>query len=56
LYRIYLHVFASNQAAIRTYEKAGFRREGLLRQHAHVDGKYVDVIVMGVLRDEFYAG
>jgi RimJ/RimL family protein N-acetyltransferase len=55
LHRVYLHVFASNAAAIRAYEKAGFHREGLLRQHAHIDGNYVDVVPMGILREEFYA-
>lgn len=53
LRRVYLHVFSSNLAAIRTYEKVGFRREGLLRQAAHIDGAYVDVVVMGILRDEY---
>lgn len=55
LNRVYLHVFASNESAIRAYEKTGFVREGSLRQHAHIDGKHVDVIVMGILREEFYA-
>jgi RimJ/RimL family protein N-acetyltransferase len=49
---VYLHVFADNRAAIRAYEKAGFEREGLLREAAHVGGRYVDVVVMAVLRRE----
>jgi RimJ/RimL family protein N-acetyltransferase len=49
LHRIALHVFADNEAAIRTYEKAGFQREGLLRGAAYVDGRYLDVVVMGIL-------
>jgi RimJ/RimL family protein N-acetyltransferase len=56
LHRIYLNVFAHNAAAIRAYEKAGLRREGVLRQAAHIDGKYVDVVVMAILRDEFQEG
>jgi RimJ/RimL family protein N-acetyltransferase len=55
LHRVVLHVFSSNAAAIRVYEKAGFRREGVLRKAAHIDGEYVDVLIMGILRDE-YAG
>jgi RimJ/RimL family protein N-acetyltransferase len=55
LNRVYLQVFASNEAATRAYEKAGFVHEGVLRHHAHIDGDYVDVNVMGVLREEFYA-
>jgi len=53
LNRVFLHVFAGNERAIRAYEKVGFKREGILRQAAHIDGRYVDVLVMGVVRDEF---
>lgn len=52
LHRVYLNVFANNVRAIRAYEKAGFSREGLLRGAAYIDGNYLDVIVMGILRDE----
>jgi len=52
LHRLFLHVFATNAAAIRAYEKAGFVREGLLREAAHIDGARQDVVVMGVLRQE----
>jgi RimJ/RimL family protein N-acetyltransferase len=55
LHRVFLHAFATNVAAIRVYEKVGFVREGVLRQAAHINGEYVDVMVMGVLRNE-YAG
>lgn len=53
LHRVYLNVFAHNAAAIRAYEKAGFRKEGLLKEAAHIEGKYVDVVAMGILRSEF---
>jgi RimJ/RimL family protein N-acetyltransferase len=50
LHRVSLHVFADNAAAVRCYEKAGFVREGLLRQAAFVDGKWKDIVLMGILR------
>lgn len=53
LERVYLWVFASNDRAIRLYESAGFKREGVLRNAAHIDGRYVNLIAMGVLRKEF---
>lgn len=53
LRRVYLHVFCDNAAAVRVYEKAGFVREGLLRGAAYVDGKYLDVLVMAILREEY---
>jgi diamine N-acetyltransferase len=49
LHRIALHAFAHNLVAIRTYEKVGFRREGVSRDAAYVDGRYVDVIAMAIL-------
>ena len=38
--------------AIRAYEKAGFKREGLLREHGFSEGRHVDEVLMGVLRSE----
>jgi RimJ/RimL family protein N-acetyltransferase len=49
LRRVQLQVFADNAGALRAYEKAGFEREGLLREAAFVDGRPRDVVVMGVL-------
>jgi methionyl-tRNA formyltransferase/GNAT superfamily N-acetyltransferase len=53
LHRVYLHVFSTNTAAIRLYENAGFKKEGMLREAAYINGKYVDLAVMGILRDEY---
>lgn len=50
LRRLYLHVLADNARAIRTYEKCGFTAEGRLQQHAFKHDKFVDVLVMGLLR------
>ena len=52
LARVQLHVFATNTPAIRAYEKAGLRHEGVLRSAAFIDGARCDVVVMGILRDE----
>ena len=49
LHRIYLHVFADNQRAIRAYEKCGFESEGLLKEAAYVAGARTDVILMALL-------
>ncbi|MCY1081488.1 GNAT family N-acetyltransferase [Archangium lansingense] len=53
LNRIDLQVLEHNVAGIRAYEKAGFRHEGVLRQHHYVDGAYVDTLMMGILRSEW---
>jgi RimJ/RimL family protein N-acetyltransferase len=53
LNRVFLRVFEDNARAIRCYEKVGFRHEGRLRQDRFQDGRYLDTLVMGLLRDEF---
>ena len=55
LNRIWLRVYEDNARAIRCYEKVGFRIEGRLRQDRFRDGRYLDTIIMAILRDEFRA-
>ena len=49
LHRIQLHAFATNERALRAYERAGFRREGMRRDGAFVAGSFVDVVAMAML-------
>lgn len=53
LHRVYLKVHSDNERAIALYEKLGFRHEGRLRDELYRDGKYMDVICMGILKGEF---
>ena len=55
LNRVFLRVFEDNASAIRSYEKVGFRLEGRLRQDRYQDGRYLDTLIMGLLREEFSA-
>jgi diamine N-acetyltransferase len=55
LERIGLFVYAGNDRARRSYEKAGFRLEGTLRRAHFARGEHHDVHVMGLLRDEWMA-
>ena len=52
LHRIYLHVFADNQRAIRAYEKSGFAQEGVMREAAYIHGAWSDAVVMGRLNND----
>ena len=52
LNRLWLTVLVDNPRAVRCYEKCGFVREGLLRQESYVDGKYRDVLMMALLRED----
>lgn len=56
LHRIELGVHEDNIAARKLYEKLGFREEGRLRQAFLRDGRFCDIIVMGLLAEEFCAG
>ena len=56
LNRVALEVFETNPRAIRAYEKAGFVHEGRRRQDMFKDGRYIDVLLMSVLRSEWQDG
>lgn len=50
LSRLSLSVHASNAAAIALYEKLGFAIEGTLRQAQFIDGDWVDLHLMALMR------
>lgn len=52
LRRVELTVYADNEAAIALYHKFGFDSEGLLREYAVRDGRYVDTLSMARLRPD----
>ena len=51
--RIYLTVNSTNERAIGAYRRCGFVEEGRLRQHVWSAGQYIDLVNMGILRDEW---
>lgn len=53
LHRMDLGVFAEHEAAVRCYEKAGFKVEGRMREDLFLDGKYRDRLRMGILRSDY---
>ena len=55
LHRLWLHVYDFNARAIASYERCGFKREGVLREHRNFRGKFHDTIVMGILESEYRA-
>ncbi|MCH8813830.1 MAG: GNAT family N-acetyltransferase [Chloroflexi bacterium] len=55
LHRIELQVDEENERAIRCYEKCGFVREGLLRDHRRIDDRYSNTIQMAILAHEWKA-
>lgn len=53
LHKIYLDVFRQNERARRVYLNSGFTEEGILREQAFIDGKFVDISRMSILAREF---
>jgi RimJ/RimL family protein N-acetyltransferase len=59
LHRVWLTVYDFNLRGAAVYEKVGYKREGILRQHVYREGKYHDAIMMGITRpdwDELQSG
>jgi len=53
LNRTYLIVQKTNKAAIKLYEKTGFKEEGVLRQSAYKNGAFRDELLMSILKEDF---
>lgn len=53
LNRLELQVFSHNIRGIRAYEKAGFIKEGILRQALFMNGTYSDEIIMSVIKKDY---
>ncbi len=52
LRRIELGVLENNISAIHLYEKCGFCREGMKRESNYKSGKYINMIIMALLRKD----
>ncbi len=53
LNRIWLTVNEANLAGQRAYEKAGFVKEGLMRQNGFAHGAYYNAYLMAILREDY---
>ncbi|MGG1662732.1 GNAT family N-acetyltransferase [Brevibacillus sp. NRS-1366] len=53
LHRVSLRVFSFNEKAIKLYEKIGFKHEGISRQLLFREGKWHDLVHMGILQNEY---
>lgn len=50
--RVWLTTNGSNERAIKAFQAAGFEVEGRLRRHVWLDGRYDDLVHMGILRED----
>jgi RimJ/RimL family protein N-acetyltransferase len=53
LHKIYLNVLSSNIRANKFYEKVGFKREGVFKEHLYVNGKYEDLNWYYITKKQF---
>jgi aminoglycoside 6'-N-acetyltransferase len=55
VHRVIIDPQTTNARAIRAYEKAGFRREGVMRHNDFMHGHYIDTQYLSILEDEWPA-
>lgn len=55
LHRVSLQVFSFNEKAVKMYGEIGFKQEGVARQAIFREGKWHDIIQMGILQSEYTA-
>ncbi len=53
LHKVYLTVNGNNPRAMRAYQKCGFVEEARWRNHVWSNGEYIDLVGMGILREEY---
>jgi ribosomal-protein-alanine N-acetyltransferase len=51
--RIQAMANTKNIGSIKTLEKAGLRKEGILRKYWFIYGKWADMVMLSILRDEW---
>lgn len=52
LHKLMLRVYAENERAIKSYQKAGFVKEAYLKDDVCVAGQYRDIVLMAVINKE----
>ncbi|NQU68247.1 MAG: GNAT family N-acetyltransferase [Candidatus Marinimicrobia bacterium] len=53
IHRLGLNVFSYNTAAIECYRKAGFIKEGELRDARYFEGEFISATIMSLLRPQY---
>ena len=51
LHRLWVYIRSDNQASINMCIKVGFKKEGELKDHYYINGKYHDITIMGLCRE-----
>lgn len=48
-----VYIYDFNVISQKFHQKLGLKKEGILREVAYIDGKYVDAVYYGITADEF---
>ena len=51
--KVCCEVFCFNEMVIQLHEKFGSKVEGILRKHIYKNGKFYDIVTMGILKEEW---
>ena len=55
LRKVYTHVYSSNEHSLQCVEAFGFSKEGVLREYKFLSGKFDDLVILSLKREEFVA-
>jgi len=50
LHRLWAEIYSNNQASIRLFEKCGYAKEGVQREHVFKQGEYHDSLIYGLIK------
>ena len=53
LHKVSLLTYGFNKRAIRSYEKVGFKVEGVLKENIYREGQYHDELIMAIFKEEW---
>jgi|AntDeeMinimDraft_5_1070356.scaffolds.fasta_scaffold19249_2 RimJ/RimL family protein N-acetyltransferase len=53
-HKLWLDFFSINQRVESLYKRNGFKKEGKLRDKYFYDNRYITMVVMSILEDEYY--
>ena len=53
VHKVIGQVIEFNEASIRTHLRLGFTQEGILREHHFINGKYLNLVIFGLLSNEW---
>lgn len=53
LHKLFLTCFTDNLNALNLYSKLNFETEGELKQHHYCNGKFKDMLIMSLLKDDW---